>query len=185
MFKRIIVAVMILTAAIFSTVSAESAKSDQWLIYWYVCGTDIETTRIAFEASTDLMSNDTNKLVLAEPDRRPGDATRSIKEVEKADLSPNVKIFMQAGGTYIWGHEKFRDLNAKIQTDVTAYNRNDDVSRRFKVLFFQAEKFRFINGSWQVAVEVTLLQHLYKTAKSVVTSTINIITTGILTNKNR
>ena len=115
MFKRFIVAVMILTATIFSTVSAESAKSDQWLIYWYVCGTDIETTRIAFKNGTDLM---TGEIGLAEPDREPGDATRCIKEVEKAELSPNVKIFMQAGGTYVWGHEKFRDLYAKIQTNV-------------------------------------------------------------------
>ncbi|MBR6887991.1 MAG: hypothetical protein IKN16_06045 [Selenomonadaceae bacterium] len=116
MFKRTIVAVTILMATLCFMVKADAAKPDNWLIYWYVCGTDIETTRIAFGAGTDLMSNDPKALILAEPDREPGDATRCIKEVERATLSPNVKIFMQAGGTYIWGHEKLRNLNAKIDT---------------------------------------------------------------------
>ena len=88
----------------------------QWIIYWYVCGTDIETTRIALDPKTDLMSDDPNALILADPNRSPGDATRCIMEVERADLSPDVKIFMQAGGTYVWGHEKFRDNNAKLDT---------------------------------------------------------------------
>ena len=134
MFKRIIVAVMILTATIFSTVSAESAKSDQWLIYWYVCGTDIETTRIAFKNDTDLMMGN---IGLAEPDSKPGDATRCIKEVEKAELSPNVKIFMQAGGTYIWGHEKFRDLNAKINTAI-AYGKDKNTGEEFPITIAKA-----------------------------------------------
>ena len=126
MFKRTIAALTILAAVLCLTVKVDAAQPDKWLVYWYVCGTDIETTRIAFDNGTDLMSDAPNALILAEPDRAPGDATRSIKEVEKAALSPEVKIFMQAGGTYIWGHEKFRDLNAKIQTKVTAYNRNSD-----------------------------------------------------------
>ncbi|MBQ6296562.1 MAG: hypothetical protein IJK81_02585 [Selenomonadaceae bacterium] len=126
MFKRTILAAIILVATLCFMVKSDAAKNDNWLVYWYVCGTDIETTRIAFGNGTNLMSNDSKALILAEPDREPGDATRSIKEVEKATLSPNVRIFMQAVGTYIWGHEKFRDLNAKIQTNVTAYNRNAD-----------------------------------------------------------
>ena len=81
-----------------------------------MCGTNIETTNIALKLGTDLKSDDTNAIILAEPDRNPGDVTRCIKEVEKANLSSNVRVFMQAGGTYIWGHERFRDLNAKIQT---------------------------------------------------------------------
>ena len=116
MFKRTIAAIMILVAMLCLAVKVDAAKPDKWLIYWYVCGTDIETTRIAFGNGTDLMSNDPKALILAEPDRQPGDASRCINEVEKATLSPNVKIFMQAGGTYIWGHEKFRNLNAKINT---------------------------------------------------------------------
>ena len=121
MFKRTIVAITILAAILCLTVKVDAAKPTQWLIYWYVCGTDIETTRIAFKNGTDLMSDNPKALILDEPDRQPGDATRSIKEVEKANLSPDVKIFMQAGGTYIWGHEKFHDLNAKIQTKAKAY----------------------------------------------------------------
>lgn len=118
MFKRTIAAITILVAMLCLTVKVDAAKPTQWLIYWYVCGTDIETTRIAFGAGTELMSDDPNKLILNEPNRKPGDASRCIREVDKATLSPNVKIFMQAGGTYIWGHEKFRDLNARLETDV-------------------------------------------------------------------
>lgn len=116
MFKRTIAAVMILAAMMCLTVTADAAKSDKWIVYWYVCGTDIETTRIALHPYSDLMSDDPNALILADPDRSPGDATRCIQEVEAANLSPEVKIFMQAGGTYVWGHKKFRDLNAKFDT---------------------------------------------------------------------
>lgn len=123
MFKRTIAAIMILAAMLCLAVKVDAAKPDKWLIYWYVCGTDIETTRIAFSNGTDLMSDDPNALILAEPDRNPGDATRCIQEVEAAELSPDVKIFMQAGGTYIWGHKNFRDLNAKIQTKAVVYNK--------------------------------------------------------------
>ncbi len=91
-------------------------KPDQWLVYWYVCGTDIESARIAFRTGTNLLSDDPNALFLADPVKKPGDATRCINEVEKATLSPNIKIFMQAGGTYVWGHKKFRDNNAKFDT---------------------------------------------------------------------
>ena len=127
MVKQIISSAMALAVTFFLLInSAAAEKSDKWLIYWYVCGTDIESCNIAFGNGTNLMSDDPNDLKLAEPDRNPGDATRCIKEVEKAELSPNVKIFMQAGGTYVWGHPKFRDLNAKIQTDVIAYNKNED-----------------------------------------------------------
>lgn len=118
MFKRTIVALTVLVAMLCFAVKVDAAKPTQWLIYWYVCGTDIETTRIAFGSNTNLMSDDPKALQLAEPDREPGDATRCIKEIERAELSPDVRIFMQAGGTYVWGHEKFRDLNAKINTAI-------------------------------------------------------------------
>ena len=126
MLKKIVSAVMTfaVTFGFLLNVEAANSKDDNWLIYWYVCGTDIETTRIDFKnGSTDLMSG---KIGLAEPDRNPGDASRCIREVEKAELSPNVKIFMQAGGAYVWGHEKFRDNNAKLQTDVVGYYKNPD-----------------------------------------------------------
>lgn len=117
MFKRIIATVLGVVVMFCSAVVVEAAtKPDQWLVYWYVCATDIETTNIAFDPNTDLMSDDPSDLILAEPDMYPGYKTGAIKEVEKAELSPNVKIFMQAGGTYVWGHPKFRDNNAKFDT---------------------------------------------------------------------
>ena len=122
MFKRTVAAVMILAAILCLTVKVDAAKSDNWLIYWYVCGTDIETNHISFKAGTNLLSDNPNDLILADPENNAGCSTRSIHEVEKATLSPNVKIFMQAGGAYVWGHEKFRALNAKIDTKLLGSN---------------------------------------------------------------
>lgn len=81
------------------------SPDDNWLVYRYVCGTDIETERIYFKRGTNLA---TNQIVI-------GDVTRCIREIERATLSPKVTVFMQARGTFVWGHEKFRYLNAKLQ----------------------------------------------------------------------
>lgn len=74
------------------------SPNDKWLIYWYVCGTDIESQRSY------------------------GDVRRCIEEVEKANLSANVKILMQAGGTTVWKHPKFTANNGKVGRYVYAAN---------------------------------------------------------------
>ncbi len=72
MLKKIFIGV--LTLAIMLTAVTADAAAPKWLIYWYVCGTDIETTRIAFDNATDLMSDDPNAIILTEPDSRRRDA---------------------------------------------------------------------------------------------------------------
>ena len=57
MFKRTIATAMILVATLCFTIKTDAAKPTQWLIYWYVCGTDSETEGIAFTSGTDLMSD--------------------------------------------------------------------------------------------------------------------------------
>lgn len=82
---------------------------DKWLIYWYVCGTDIESNRINPSDS-----------------RRPGDVTRCINELETANwTSPNVEIFMQAGGTEKWGHSKFKRNDGQVGRYVYNVSRRD------------------------------------------------------------
>jgi len=49
---------------------------DTWLVYWYVCGTDLET--------------------------RFGAATTDISELMDVELPPNVKVLIQTGGTADW-----------------------------------------------------------------------------------
>ena len=39
---------------------------------------------------------------------------------------------MQAGGAYVWGHEKFRDLNAKIQT-TSKYVKDEENNRTYAI----------------------------------------------------
>ena len=150
MFKRTIAAVMILAAMMCLTVTADAAKSDKWIVYWYVCGTDIETTRIALHPYSDLMSDDPNALILADPDRSPGDASRCIQEVEAANLSPEVKIFMQAGGTNIWGHEKFRPLNATITFPANSV-RQDPGDKLYRIPEDNNNKFLNVKESAKIA----------------------------------
>lgn len=75
-------------------------EGDNWLIYWYVCGTDLETgTPNLLETERDM----------------PGHMTRCINEIEQADISSGkVKIFMQAGGTSNWQHPNFKNNNGKV-----------------------------------------------------------------------
>ena len=95
------------------------SKDDKWLIYWYVCGTDIESSRIAFKTIDDL-----RQFIIGD-ERFPGDVTRCIREVERAAFpNDNVKIFMQAGGTNIWGHEKFRPLSTVITIPTNSVQQN-------------------------------------------------------------
>ncbi len=84
----------------FDPVEQSNTDGDNWLIYWYVCGTDIET------GTPNRLKTDREN---------PGNITTCIEEVEKADLSSGkVKILMQAGGTSNWTHEKFKPNNGNV-----------------------------------------------------------------------
>ena len=54
---------------------AEESK-DKWLVYWYICGSDLESEN--------------------------GEATADIKEMEAVDFSSNVKFLIQTGGSNKW-----------------------------------------------------------------------------------
>lgn len=58
-------------------------KEDTWLIYWYLCGTDLETNY--------------------------GSASRDFAELVQANLPPNVKVLIQTGGTVQWQNEVVPD----------------------------------------------------------------------------
>lgn len=75
-------------------------NGDNWLIYWYVCGTDLETGMPNLLGTTRDM---------------PGHMTRCINEIEQADISSGkVKILMQAGGTSHWQHSRFKSNDGKV-----------------------------------------------------------------------
>lgn len=50
--------------------------SDTWVIYWYLCGTDLETDA--------------------------GAASADLRELQKVQLPPNIKVVIQAGGARRW-----------------------------------------------------------------------------------
>ena len=50
--------------------------SDTWVVYWYLCGTDLET--------------------------ESGAASLDLEELQKVNLPPNVKVVIQTGGAYQW-----------------------------------------------------------------------------------
>ena len=52
------------------------SASDTWVIYWYLCGTDLETDN--------------------------GAASADLRELQKVQLPPNVKVVIQAGGAHRW-----------------------------------------------------------------------------------
>lgn len=55
------------------------AAEDSWLIYWYVCGSDLESEM--------------------------GAATADMEELLKAELPPNVKVLIQTGGALEWQND--------------------------------------------------------------------------------
>ena len=54
-------------------------KDDTWLVYWYLCGTDLESDY--------------------------GASTLDLSELVEAKLPPNVKILVQTGGAAEWQNE--------------------------------------------------------------------------------
>ena len=52
------------------------SSSDTWVIYWYLCGTDLET--------------------------EGGAASADLRELQKVSLPPNVKVVIQTGGANQW-----------------------------------------------------------------------------------
>ncbi len=61
------------TGADFSNVYNES---DSWVVYWYLCGTDLESQN--------------------------GAASEDLAELQRVSLPPNVKVVIQAGGANEW-----------------------------------------------------------------------------------
>ena len=58
-------------------------KNDTWLVYWYLCGTDLESEY--------------------------GSASADFAELVQANLPPNVKVLVQTGGTVNWRNEVVPD----------------------------------------------------------------------------
>lgn len=55
------------------------SATDEWLVYWYLCGSDLESEN--------------------------GSATEDIKEVLQASLPANVKVLIQTGGSKSWQND--------------------------------------------------------------------------------
>lgn len=83
MFKRMIAVMTILAAVLCLGVKADAAdtrhtKDDTWLVYWYLCGADLESNSHS--------------------------ATLQIAEMQQVKLPPNIKFLICAGGTTQWYH---------------------------------------------------------------------------------
>ena len=78
MFKSIIIATMAFIAMISLALNVEAAKSNNWLIYLYNCGSNLESGAHY--------------------------ATKDIAEMQQVKLPSNVKILINAGGTTHWHH---------------------------------------------------------------------------------
>lgn len=82
MFKRTIAALTVLVAMLCFAVKVDAAdgytKDDTLLIYWYICGTDLEEDG--------------------------GMATNKISQLQEVSLPPNVKVLLYANGSVNWQH---------------------------------------------------------------------------------
>lgn len=84
MFKRTIAALTILAAMLCLAVKVDAAaaprhtKDDSWLIYMYICGTDLEEN---------------------------ANASRDIIEMQQVDLPSNVRLLIYANGAINWKHQ--------------------------------------------------------------------------------
>ena len=93
MFKRFLSAVLTAVPALmfviclqFNAQAAEKSqfsKDDEWLVYLYICGTDLEENAHL--------------------------ATRDIAGIERVKLPPNVKILIDAGGAKVWHHPVIKE----------------------------------------------------------------------------
>ena len=89
MVKRTIAVMMILAATLCLAVKADAAdtprytKDDTWLIYMYICGTDLEEKSYV--------------------------STKNIGEMQHIELPPNVKVLLYASGAKTWHHPKIKD----------------------------------------------------------------------------
>lgn len=86
MFKRTIAVMTILAVMLCLGVKVEATDNvrhtpdDEWLIYWYVCGTDLEEDN--------------------------SQATTKIQQMEEVQLPPNVKVLIYANGAVNWQHQR-------------------------------------------------------------------------------
>ena len=94
MLKRTFAAVMTLVAMFCFTVAGEAAASNNWLIYIYMCGTNLEDETIG------AMNPQTGEYVY----RKGACASRDIYAMQKATLPPNVKVLINANGATKWAH---------------------------------------------------------------------------------
>ncbi len=85
MVKRIISSVMVFAVALCLLINAEAAtskttfdKDDEWLIYMYICGTNLESL-----------------------------ASRDVWEIQSVKLPPNVKILINMNGVRHWSDPRF------------------------------------------------------------------------------
>lgn len=82
MFKRMIVNFAVLAAFFCMALKVDAADTqkaeDTWLIYWYICGSNLESGSHY--------------------------ATKDIAEMQQVKLPPNIKVLINAGGTTQWHH---------------------------------------------------------------------------------
>ena len=68
--------------SVFSQAEASNQAGNDWLIYWYICGADLES--------------------------KNGFATRDLIELTKVKLPPNVRVFILTGGADKWQNDMMK-----------------------------------------------------------------------------
>lgn len=113
--KKAFMFVVVILTLVFSTsltFATDYDKENKWLIYWYICGADLEDkdneatldmqemARIKFSSNKALDQGEEKYLEDGVLVNFPRYIPKDIK------LSPNVKILIQTGGCYGWANEE-------------------------------------------------------------------------------
>ncbi len=90
---------------------AAEKSADRWLIYWYICGSNLENTGgkpDALPAATEDLQEMTNMKFTFFGEDNPFDKLNLPNNINyDARISPNVKILIQTGGCKDWRVEEF------------------------------------------------------------------------------
>ena len=97
MLKRTFAAVMTFVAMLCFTIAGEAATSNNILIYWYICGSNLEE-RLSDAVVKDSNGETQKVQVLG------GQATECIQQMERVQLPPNVRVLINANGASAWAH---------------------------------------------------------------------------------
>lgn len=114
-----------------ATLSQRYDPNDTWAIYWYLCGTDLETEY--------------------------GAASEDLEEMMRVSLPPNVKVVIETGGTEYWQNGIASNVNSRYLYDSSGFLLVETIRRSNMGSAGTLENFlRFCNDNYPADHKVVI-----------------------------